>query len=286
MVIADCTPSGGGAVTGHSAYVDGDGAYRIFNVPAGSCRVRGYASGVNYDAVTVTVAAAGDAVADLTLNATPTVTVSGSVNFVNPGECVATSVILAVASTFDPAIARGEAPPGLRAPQRGIAPNVTSTFSIAGVPDGSYVVLAAFENDGCVRDLSGGGGTDIQTLSVVNGAIVGSLATFKVTGALDVITPGAAGPEIVTSATPTLSWVDDSGEDSYLLEVYDAFGDVVWSTILPKSTGSNPSVTYAGTALVPGMYYQFKAFSKNTGGAVISSTEDLKGVFQYVPTSP
>ena len=51
-----------------------------------------------------------------------------------------------VESTFDATFARGDSPRGLRA-QRAGAPSITGAFSIADVPDGRYVVLAAFEND-------------------------------------------------------------------------------------------------------------------------------------------
>src|SRR5207247_2420213 len=90
---------------------------------------------------------------DLSIDgARPAHTVSGDVNIVNPGAGTATSVILVVESTFDDALARGDTPPGLRAPAPPAAPNVTGAFSIDGVPDGRYVVLAGFENDNLVRD--------------------------------------------------------------------------------------------------------------------------------------
>jgi hypothetical protein len=271
LVVAEC----GGV--GFSSIASSNGAYRIFNLPDGDCTVAAYSEGVNYDPVTVTIASGNDKLADLSLNATAAGTVTGSISIVNGGVCDATSVILVVRSTFDATTARGEAPAGLR------AAGVNSTFSITGVPAGEYAVLAGFENDDCVRDLSGGGGTEVQYVTVTGGATVPA-GSFKMTEALVIHYPGASGVEDVSSATPSFSWVDDSGEDSYLLEVYDSFGEVLLSSALPKATGADPVFTYPGTpALVGGMIYQFRVFALNNAGETISSTENLKGVFRYVP---
>ncbi len=143
-------------------------------------------------------------------------------------------------------------------------------------------VGVAFENDGLVRDPDTAiGGTAIQKVTVAGGSA--AAGSFKVTGALPTISPGANGPEAVSSATPTFAWGDDSSEDGYDLSVFDGFGNVVWqSPSLPAVNGSSTvSATYAGPALMPG-YYQFRAasFRSKTGTKTyISMTEDLKGVF-------
>ncbi len=61
------------------------------------------------------------------------------------------------------------------------------------------VVLAAFENDGLVRDPDTSiGGTTIVHIEVMAGQTQVDLAeSFKVTGALDVVSPGADTIEIV-----------------------------------------------------------------------------------------
>ena len=108
---------------------------------------------------------------------------------------------------------------------------------------------------------------------------------FKITGALDVMAPGAAGPEAVTG-TPTFKWADDSSEDGYDVVVYDTFGNEIFrDPNVPRVTGSpEVSLTYAGPTLARG-YYQFRATSWRVGKGTdatrtyISSTEDLKGVF-------
>ena len=208
--------------------------------------------------------------------------VNGSVQVVNPGQGSATSVILIVESTFDPVLVRGDAPPGLRAPDPGVNPSVTGAFSVSGVPDGNYVALAAFEDDFLVRDASNIGGTAISHVAVANG-VANASPSFKVTGALDVVSPGANGPEQASSVTPTFTWDDDSSEKAYDLMVLDAFGAIVWQTSIPGVTGSpTVSVTYGGPALQSGMYYQFRAISRDAASNALSQTEDLKGVF-YLP---
>jgi len=170
-----------------------------------------------------------------------------------------------------PNAARGEAPPGLR------AANVSGAWSIPNVPDGKYVVLAAFENDFLVRDPDTSiGGTDIQHITVPGTTDVPS---FKITGALAVFSPDG-GQEV--SGNPTFSWEDDSSEDSYTVQVFDALGNETWKLEgIAGPKGSNPAeTTYAGSPLTPGMYYQFRATSIKDG-VPISRTEDLKGVFVY-----
>ncbi len=79
------------------------------------------------------------------------------------------------------------------------------------------------------------------------------------------------------------SWADDSSEDFYAVVVYDAFGNEVWADLdVPRVTGGGVAeVDYAGPALTPGMYYQWRATSHRVAGP-ISTTEDLLGVF-YIP---
>jgi hypothetical protein len=218
-------------------------------------------------------------------DATGTVRVTGNVQLVNAPGGAATSVILVVQDTFDADAARGEVPRGLRAPRTG-APDVTGDFVIENVPNGTYVVLAAYENDGLVRDPDTNiAGTDFVTITVDDGEGE-SLAiseSFKVTEALTIFGPGAEAPEPVDSA-PTLSWADDSSEDWYEVRVFDAFGDEVWSNLdVASVSGSDDvSVDYDGPLEV-GMYYQFRVLSwRQPGGgdaAPISATEDLRGVF-------
>ena len=269
-----------GAVSGLS---DKSGGFEIFNVPAGSQELKAYGAGIQIESKSVTVAA--DALEGVELHEVEgaTTTVSGSVQIVNAPGGSHTSVILVVEDTFDPNVVRGEAPRGLRSPKTG-APDVSGAFTIAGVPAGKYVVLAAYENDGLVRDLDTAiSGTDIVHIEVTAGEAAQILdQSFKVTAALGTISPGVDAPEAVTSK-PDLVWEDDSSEDGYDLRVFDALGNEVWKSLgLPPVKGSaKVTVPYQGP-LDPGMYYQFRVTSwRDSKGSQtpISASEDLRGVF-------
>jgi hypothetical protein len=270
---------------------DWSGDFVLFNIRPGTYAIHGFKAGLQLRPEPISVEEGADLV-DVVIHEitdVDTAVVSGSIQIVNPGDCAGTSVVLVPAAAFDETLARGEVAPGLRAPAPGTAPSVTGAFSIAGVPDGEYVVLAAFENDRCVRDPDPGiAGTQIARLSVpdtTEGRAITIDTSFKVTGALAVISPGAAVPEAVTG-TPTFTWEDDSSEDAYHLVVYDAFCEEAWRREdLPGASGGTPSVAYGdggttATALESGMYYQFRVTSLRRGGEnPISMTEDLLGVF-------
>lgn len=272
--------------SGYSAVTDAQGNYTIFNVPSGSYEVRGYASGLQLTPEQANVQE--DPLQDVNLEVSdqPLVEVNGSVNIVNPEGADATSVVLVVADTFDETFVRGEVPPGLRAPKTG-EPDVTGDWSISDVPAGEYVVLAAFENDGLVRDPDQNiGGTDFVTVTIDPAAGDSTVTvgdTFKVTGALEVFGPGVDRPELVDSA-PTLQWARDASVEFYTVEVFNAYGDLVWENDnIPPTGGSNVSIQYGGPT-ESGMYYQFRAKSWRAPGgdaSPISTTEDLRGVFFF-----
>jgi hypothetical protein len=97
--------------------------------------------------------------------------------------------------------------------------------------------------------------------------------SFKITGSLDVMSPGAEGAEEV-DGNPVFSWVDDSGEDRYHIQVFDTFGAMIWEDPnIPSSSGGDPEVPYAGQPLDSGMFYL------DINDRPLSRTEDLKGVF-------
>lgn len=262
---------------GATALADRDGSYVVFNVPAGEQEVRGYARGLSLEPAHASVEADAETKnVDLAVSDAALGSVSGDVSFVN-ASAQTTSVVLVVESTFNDTLKRGEVPRGLRAFP------VTGKYTFDQVPAGDYVVLAAFENDELVRDPDTAiGGTAIQHISVAAAGV--DVQGFKITGALDVVGPGAEGPEAVPGNV-TFEWADDSSEDGYEVTVLDTFGNEVWKdTEVPRVTGSSSvTLAYGGPALDPG-YYQFRAVSwrsnkKGGGRTYISATEDLKGVF-------
>jgi hypothetical protein len=291
LTSAAATPGGvlivveGGTPPPPIAWSARSGSYRVFNVPAGSYVVHGYQAFAQLVPESVTLADGEHKTGvDLEEAGPETATIGGSINLVNPGDCEGTSIVLVPESTFDPRLSRGDVVPGLRAPGGGVAPNITGAWEIRGVPDGTYVVLAAFENDFCVRDPDPHiAGTQIVHQTVPDAAAGRTIelgTSFKVTGALRIISPGAEAPEPITG-TPTFTWVDDSSEDYYTIIVYDAFGNEVWSQDpVTRVTGGDASLAYPTTApaLQDGMYYQWRVTSMRDTGP-ISLTEDLLGVF-------
>jgi len=255
---------------------DARGAYVLFNVPADSWTIHAYRRGLNYHGDRVTVER-DDVTVDLKLANATTATLTGSVSIVSGSG--ATSVVVALASDFDDELARGTLVPGLRAPKPGVAPNVTGAFQIEGIPDGHYVVLAAFENDGLVRDPDPDiAGTQIQRILVLNGEVKTSPA-FKVTSAVKMVGPGAGDAVESISGTPTFRWEAYPSAKSYLLELFDTYGRQVWTT-----TVSNTSAAYDGVeTLESGLPYQWRVTAFGNASNPISLTEDLRGVFQVAP---
>ncbi len=316
LVVVEC---GGAAYT---AVPGSDGGYAIFNVPDGPCTVSGYAKGVNYTPIAVTVAAAGvnPATANLVPSTVPTATVTGSVQFVSSTSWPTTSVLLVVASTYDAARARGVAVPGLAV--SGISAG--STWTISGIPDGTYRVLAAFETDYLVRDPSDIGGTAVLEFQVVNGAPLlmdgttsaATLQGFKITGAVRLIAPFAdasgtcgtlaslpADPAALpvggcstTTSTPTFAWEAYPSTTYYEVTVVDETGAVVWDADVGGSpvdygtaagTGNVTATVSPAQALRAGATYQARIRAYQTKGAgnfsELSTSEDLLGVFTFSP---
>jgi len=264
-------------------FSDRSGNYTVFNVPQGNFEIHGYRAFLQLDPAEVSLSAGENKTGiDLHENSKPYGTVTGNVNIVNAPGGSKTSVVLVPVSTFDENFERGEVPAGLRCPPPPLPPNVTTSYTIEGVPDGTYKVLSAFENDLLVRDPDPSiAGTQIVEITVPNGQSydISIAESFKVTEALVIVSPGAEKPDPVTG-NPTFVWKDDSSEDYYTIVVYNAYGEEVWrDDHVPRVTGPpNVTVNYSGPQLEKGMYYQFRATSWRTSGP-ISRTEDLLGVF-------
>lgn len=289
LVVAECAQSP--CPTGFAAL---GGDYTIFNVPAGDYTVKGYKAGLQLVPVDLTMSSTEDATGiDLVESGDALGTISGSINIVNPGDGEFTSVVLVPESTFQQITAtyvRGEVVPGLRDPVPPLPVSVSNSFTIVDVPAGDYVVLAAFENDFLVRDPDPNiAGTQIVHISITADStevdiVIGT--SFKVTGALTMFGPGADGPEAVADASDLVfEWADDSSENRYVIQVFDAFGELIWTDEnLPGVSGEAVvSIPYppSAPALIPGMYYQWRAISHRASGP-ISHTEDLLGVF-FIP---
>jgi hypothetical protein len=285
LVVAE--PVGGGA--GLTGIADETGSYAIFNLTPGTqYNVTGYSKGVNYVQVPTAPLVTGDnAVANLALGSGTGAPLAGGLifnNSANPN----IQVTLVVQSTYDSNLDRGETPPGLTVDAS------ASGYAFAGVPDGKYVVLAAFGLDGDVRDVSGTGNTAAPEVTVQSGAVVGTPPGFKIIPAVNLLTIDAATvsatPAVVKTATPVFAWQKGSVDSSaltYRVLVFDAFGNPVWSHDM--AAAQSDSVTYAGPALQVGMTYQLRILAIKEAMPVpstftqLSETEDLAGVFTYQP---
>ncbi len=291
LVVANPSASGG---VGHSAISDLSGNYTIFNVTPGEYEVRGYRSSVQFTPQAISAVDAALEDVDLVANSNPLNTITGDIQIVGSGSnCNMTSIVLVVESTFDELVGRGEFPPGLRAPPLPQAPSIIPIaapavdWTIENVPDGRYVVLAAFENDGCVRDpdiCQAGTETVHIELPTQNAMNVG---TFKITDALPTVSPGAEAPQEVTER-PTLTWGTDSNSQEYIVEVFDAYGDVVFTQMPVAETGvTMQSLAYTDPGpFDSGMFYQFRVTGRRETSpgnfCPNARTEDLRGVF-FVP---
>jgi hypothetical protein len=276
----------GGAAAKHTV-ADASGEFVLFNIQSGDWSVNGYRGGLQITPAAVTVADADLTDVVLEVAEGGTATVSGSVNIVNADGSLATSVVLIPSSVFIDVFEFGPVPFGLRAPEPGIAPDVGGAWTIAGVPAGTYKVIAALENDFLVRDPDLNiAGTQIVEITVGAGETFTVPDSFKITEALEVIGPGRDQPEEVTG-TPSFEFADDSSEDYYVVVVHDALGNEIWrDDMVPGVSGSATVVVpYGGPALTDGMYYRFQATSwRDSGGgdaSPISRTEDLRGVFVF-----
>jgi len=270
LVVAQCGAEGYTAVPGVG------GGYTIFNVPLVTCAsVNAYAKGVNYvPAMSVSVSSSG---VDLVRSTTATATVGGNVIFNAGTPWPYTSVLLVVDATYDTSTLRGLSPPGLRATHVS-----NGGWSIAGIPNGHYRVLAAFETDYLVRDTGGTGNTGVLEFQVVNGVPLqmdnttsaSSLGNFKITGAVALTAPladpdgacttlsqpgpwsaGTADPANVPAGacatadtTPTFAWgiySAYSATDHFVVTVVSELGIVVWQA---NVDGAATSVDYGATS--------------------------------------
>ncbi|MCI0571426.1 MAG: hypothetical protein L0Y66_11785 [Myxococcaceae bacterium] len=272
-----------------SAIADASGRFTVFNVPSGGAKVMAYVRGKNFTPVDINVQAGADVTGvKLHPSEEPTAAVQGKVSLV-AGATGETSVVLVPESTFNENLARGEMPPGLRAPGPGIAPNLTGDFTIEGVPSGKYVVLAAFENDGMVRDPDPAiGGTRIRHITVEGGTVTtdqgtpdeGTPLDFKVTAALVIQSPGGGDTLDVTSATPTFTWLKHSNADGYTVQVFDSFGIQAGESAQVLDISSATISYTVPSPLAPGIY-QFRVTALRKGATIPTSlTEDLRGVFR------
>ena len=260
------------------SYPDENGDFTIFNVPAGDYTVKVYSKGKNYSTEEVTVIDENITGLDLEFLDTPLSTLNGQVNIVAAGGGKLTSIVMSPVSTFITSWEKGVLVPGLRAPDQGIDPNISGAYTISGIPDGEYYILAAFENDFLVRDpdpnIAGTQLVKVKFPGVGDNYDV-TIGNFKITSAVEIVFPGATEPELVSS-NPTFIWKMYPSAQKYDITVYNSQGIVQWEKEVASTGDTGYSVEYDGPPLSG--YYQWVVMASKASGP-ISMSEDLLGIF-------
>lgn len=281
-----------------SGITDRNGNYVLFNVLPGDYVVTAFKAGYLSNEVAQTVAAADDLVVDLNVVAHASPSLGGQITFLATANGVV-DITLLHPDTRDTI-------PGLSTENSGTG------YSLANVPEGDYLAWASFANDGYVMDpdwVNKNGGYP-AALEITMGNVA-QTKDFSVTGAVQLTSPTNAAtevvPVVVTTTTPTFTWVDYSSAQKYVLEVLDLKGNTIWGGyvfdgITQKSTFNHPDIDTAtptqfnfdGSAsalLVDGGIYQWRvhAFKWNTprdSYVAISSSEQQMGLFRVALPPP
>lgn len=279
LVVADMNNKG------YSAVSDAEGNYYIFNLPAGSYTLKGWIGGYTSEEQTVSVISAGESIQNLGLIKGAAGSVNGTLTFL-----ATTAVEVDVTLTH----------PLTQEPIPGLLTKATASYTIPGVPSGTYLARASYRNDDRVVDPDWIVKNGEPMVLVSTGAVE---RNFSLTGAAKVVGPSNVAsttePIVITGTTPTFTWQAYPSASDYVVEVTDANGNVIWGGIdksgpLPAKRMSIPSsqtsIQYnadgkATRALEPGKLYRWRVYaSKNdtslTGWRLISVSEDQMGLFK------
>jgi len=284
--VPGCLVVAEGTASGFSATTDASGVYLITNVQAGSYTVKAWKSGYTSTAAAVNVTAATEQKdVNVTLSAGVSGSVSGSITF------LATTNIEVDVSLLN--LKTRETVPGLS------TTTISSNFTIANVPDGTYLARATYKNDGKVMDPDWiiKNGEPIVTVS--GGA---TTRNFSVTGAVDLVSPtnppSDTQPIEVVKDTLRFTWVAYPSTDDYVIEVINQNGTVIWGGFASNWTVKKITIPKTQTSIVfnadasateqltSGKFYRWKIYSsKNdakepTGWKLISNSEDQRGLIR------
>jgi hypothetical protein len=275
----------------YSSVSDKDGNYTIFNVPAGTYDVKGFKASYNSSTATASVTADMETTeVGIELSTGAAGTLSGSVRN------IAASNLDVDVSLVHP-LTR-ETIPGL------VTQTTALTYTIANIPDGTYIARATFKNDDRVMDPDriAKFGEPVVTFAANTIEL-----TFDITGSITLNSPtneATTTQPVETSVAPTFTWTAYSSTSDYVIEVIDAAtGAVIWggfdnSGSLPVKNivipSSQQSITFNSdgnatiSELIPGRTYRWRIFaSKNdqnsdTGWTLISASEDQRGLIKIV----
>jgi hypothetical protein len=278
--------------TAYSSVSGADGTYAIYNVPAGSYSVRGYAASYSSNSVDASVTTDTETTnVDITLTSGATGTLSGIVrNLAASNKDVDVSLVHPITK---------ETIPGLT------TQSVTQAYSISNIPDGTYIARATFKNDERVMDPDRIAKFGEPVVTFTGNTID---LTFDITGSIPLETPTNDAttnePVEITTTTPTFTWTAYSSTSDYVIEVIDAStGAVVWggfdttgdlpvkNIVIPSSQKSivfNADGNASISELVAGKVYRWRVFASKddqnsaTGWTLISASEDQQGLMKIV----
>lgn len=280
-----------------------NGSYVLHNVAEGSADLTAFISSLNFPTLTAVTVTVDSVTADQNIVAETEATgsISGNLNFVAGGSAKIADVTLVDVGTR-------EVIPGMR-----VFTNSSNNYTMSGLPDGNFEIIASLENDGIVIDPDESVTQGDPLVDVAAGVVTPSTKDFKVTGAVEVDTPATPVNNVVPelTATPTFRWHTASSYSSfndYAIEVVNESGDTVWGGFGPvgpvkdvalltlakgenTDTAGNITIAYAGTVLEPGRYYQLRIYAMSDvavsadypqGYKLLSTTENLNGIFKVV----
>lgn len=262
------------------------GAFVLHNVAPGTAEVTAWKADLNFDSLTEVAVVAGEPTSGLVLPARSAASgsASGSVSFLAV-ENGTTDITVVHPET-------GDVIPGLRTYNTD-----TNTFSLGGVPNGTFHIVASLENDHYVLDPDRVVKFGTPSITVSGGLVN---VDFDITDAIPLIAP-VDNQDIPLPAQDTdlqFRWAAYPSTSNYVVEVAAEDGEVIWGGFTPEGTQRVSTVATAlvfnsdGTAtraLEVGRYYQVRVYASKEdqkqplGYKLISSTEALKGVFRIVP---
>ena len=276
-------------IVGYSSVTDQNGDYNIYNVPTGGYSVQAFIANHNSSERNISVTTGMETSStELVLSIGATGQVTGQITF------LATQNVEVDISLTHPGT--GETIPGLTTQTSNF------TYSISGVPEGTYIGRATYENDSKVVDPDRIVKFGEPTVSVITTM---TELDFEVTGAVQLISPSndynTSEPAQVDT-TPLLEWTAYSSTSDYVIEVVNSDGKIIWGgfnndnalpskNIIIPSNQTSIQFNADNSAIEPleeGKIYRWRVYAskddvnEETGWKLISVSEDQQGIIKVL----